>query len=144
MAIDVSTTRLSEPTNLEDQGLKDYLYQLLRELEFNFEDLITSLITLSTSGLTVTTITTTPVTLDANFNVILVDDDTIGGVATINLPSASENTGRVYEIKKIGSTANVIIDGASSETIDGAITLTLIAQYETVTLYCDGTEWFIL
>lgn len=64
------------------------------------------------------------------------------GAVTINLPAAASNTGRVIKVKRVGAN-NVVLDGNSSETIDGAATLTLDADYESVTLFCDGTGWNI-
>lgn len=90
----------------------------------------------------VTTVTTTSHTA-ANEHVILVDDDTAGAAVTVTLPAASGNSGLQYVIKKIGSTANVVIDGNGSETIDGATTATLTTQYEVMTVICNGTAWFI-
>jgi hypothetical protein len=63
---------------------------------------------------------------------------------TVNLPAAASNTGRIYNIKNIGAAATITIDPDASETIDGATTYTLTTQYESVTLQCDGTAWFIL
>jgi hypothetical protein len=63
---------------------------------------------------------------------------------TVNLPAAASNTGRIYNIKNIGAAATITIDPNASETIDGATTYTLTTQYESVTLQCDGTAWFIL
>jgi hypothetical protein len=63
---------------------------------------------------------------------------------TVNLPAAASNTGRVYNIKNIGAAATITIDPNAAETIDGATTYTLTTQYESVTLQCDGTAWFIL
>ena len=63
---------------------------------------------------------------------------------TVNLPAAASNTGRVYNIKNIGAAATITIDPNAAETIDGATTYTLTTQYESVTLQCDGSAWFIL
>jgi hypothetical protein len=63
---------------------------------------------------------------------------------TVNLPAAASNTGRIYNIKNIGAAATITIDPDASETIDGATTYTLTTQYESVTIQCDGTAWFIL
>lgn len=76
---------------------------------------------------------------------ILGDDDTATGIVTITLPAvASAGNGHVLHVKKIGSTANVVVDGNASETIDGATTATLTTQYEALTLLCDGTSWHII
>ena len=67
------------------------------------------------------------------------------GAITISLPAASGCAGRTYVIKKIsGALNNVVIDPNASENIDGASTRTLTAQYESVLIQSDGSNWFIL
>ena len=75
---------------------------------------------------------------------VMVDDDTVGGAVTINLPAVADSEGNIYSIKKLGTTGNVIVDANGSETIDGATTQTLTVQYTCIEVYCDGTEWFII
>lgn len=72
---------------------------------------------------------------------ILVDDDTAGSAVTITLPPVIDNSDKWVYIKKLGTTANVIADGNASETIDGATASTIISQYGTLALLCDGDEW---
>tara|TARA_R110001583_G_scaffold123825_1_gene275230 strand:- start:195 stop:695 length:501 start_codon:yes stop_codon:yes gene_type:complete len=91
-----------------------------------------------------TTVIATTATLSANNQTVIADDDTAAGVVTLTLPAVATSAGLTYSVKKVGSTANVVIDGAGAETIDGATTLTLSTQYDSTTLYCDGTEWFII
>jgi len=63
---------------------------------------------------------------------------------TITLPSVA-TVGRHYNIKKIDSTANTVtLDGNASETIDGATTLVLGAQYQSVTIVSDGSAWWVI
>ncbi len=90
------------------------------------------------------TLTTTSKTLSNEDYIILVDDDSAGSTVTITLPAAASNTGRAYYVKKQGTTADVIIDANASETIDGALTITLALQYESVVLGCNGSTWAIL
>ena len=91
----------------------------------------------------VETVTTTSATLGDDDYVILVDDDTAGSTVTITLPAAASHTGRVYHIKKLGTTASVVVDGNASETIDGGTTATLTAQFESISIVCDGSNWHI-
>ena len=50
-----------------------------------------------------------------------------------------------YQIKKIDASGNAVtIDGNGAETIDGAATQTLGAQYDSMTVFCDGTGWHII
>lgn len=79
----------------------------------------------------------------ADENVILCDASS--GAFTINLPAAASFTDRQYVIKKTDSSANAItIDGNSSETIDGATTQALTVQYQSITIACNGSNWFII
>lgn len=91
-----------------------------------------------------TSVTGTTHTVTAADTTILVDDDTAGGAVTISLLAAA-TAGDNYEltVKKLGTTGNVVIDGSGSETIDGATTATLATQYESVTLVCNGSAYFI-
>ena len=79
-----------------------------------------------------------------------VDDNTVlcNGTSagfTITLPASSGNSGLKYNIKKIDSSVNTItIDGNASETIDGNLTVSLSSQYDSYTIQCDGTNWYIL
>lgn len=70
------------------------------------------------------------------------------GQLTVTLPPVSGLGGRTYHIKKISATSSptndVVIDGNASETIDGATTYTLDIQYESVTLVCNGSAWYIV
>jgi len=64
---------------------------------------------------------------------------------TITLPAAVDNTGRIYNIKKVDATAyTVIVDGNGAEEIDGATTQTIVVQYDSLQIQCDGSQWFIL
>ncbi|MGE3278033.1 MAG: hypothetical protein AB7O67_23220 [Vicinamibacterales bacterium] len=81
---------------------------------------------------------TTTYTVTTSDNVL-----TASGTFTITLYAASGNTGRLLEIKNIG-TGTVTIDGNASETIDGETTYVLEQQYESVTLLCTGSGWVIL
>jgi hypothetical protein len=79
-------------------------------------------------------------TLNDTNNVVLVNNTTL---TTISLPPAANCTGRVYTIKRIGS-STVLIDPYSSETIDGSITYTLSSTYQKVTIVSNGINWYII
>jgi len=89
------------------------------------------------------TITASSDTLDdTNYTVLC---DCTSNAITINLPAASSSSWRVYNIKKIDSSANAItIDWNWSETIDWATTQLITWQYTNIKIQSDGTEWFIL
>ena len=75
-----------------------------------------------------------------------IECDASGGAFTITLPAvASTTTGKVYHIKKIDSSANVVtVDGNASETIDDGTTASITTQYECITIINNGSEWWII
>jgi hypothetical protein len=86
-------------------------------------------------------VSTTPVTLDVS-GPSMVSVSASGGARTVNLPAASGNAGQFYTIIKNDSSANTVtIDANSTETINGALTFVLTAQYQSVVLRCDGSNW---
>ena len=82
---------------------------------------------------------TTTSTISSDINLVT----TSGSNKTLTLPSVS--TGQIVYVKKVDSgTGNVIIQRGGSATIDGATTVSLYAQFESMTLACDGTNWHVV
>lgn len=84
--------------------------------------------------------------LDNSEDIYLCNDN-VGGVGfTVTLPLALNNAGRILKFIKIDANATTItLDGNGDETINGAATNThMQAQYQAITILCDGTQWFIL
>ena len=70
--------------------------------------------------------------------------DASGGSRVITLYAASGNSGRQVKVKKIDSSANTVtVDANSSEQIDGSTTQVIEAQYTSLSLVCDGSNWHI-
>jgi len=70
-----------------------------------------------------------------------------GGNVTVTLPDATTGdalAGRVVTIFKVDAANDVIIDGDGSQTINGATTVTMSAQYNYRTVMSNGTEWFVI
>jgi len=68
-----------------------------------------------------------------------------GAVTSLTLPTAQCVSGRTILIKDAGGNAgtnNITIDTQGSETIDGAAIYTLNTDYEAISLYSDGSNWF--
>lgn len=86
-------------------------------------------------------------TISSSGNILTSDSvvlgDSTSGDITLTLPAASGATGQRVKIKKIDASNLVIIDGNSSETIDGLADFTLSSQYSYVEVVCDGTEWHV-
>lgn len=64
------------------------------------------------------------------------------GTFTVTLYAASGNAGRCVTVKNIG-TGVLTVDANASETIDGALTKTISARYQSLTLVCDGSNWHL-
>ena len=71
---------------------------------------------------------------------------TVAGTCTITLTTAQVRSGRKIEIKDGGlnaGTNNISIVTEGSELIDGGASISLTADGNSVSLYSDGTNWFI-
>lgn len=89
------------------------------------------------------TSTSTDITANATHHTILVDAS--GAARTITLPTAASSNRRVYVIKKTDSSGNTVtIDGDGSETIDGATTNVISAQWSARAIQSNGTAWFVI
>ncbi len=76
----------------------------------------------------------------------LIRADATSGTLTVTLiAAATAGDGFMLAVKKIDSSGNaVIIDANASETIDGALTLSLSNQNEVAMLISNGTSWNIV
>lgn len=86
---------------------------------------------------------TTNQTLSGSNNIALFD--ATSAAITVTLPKAALHNSRVYSIKKTDSSANAVtVTPDGSETIDGAASYALSAQWKSLTIVSDGTQWLIL
>ena len=78
----------------------------------------------------------------SNFTMLV---SSISAASTLTLPPVSAASGNIFNIKRIDSSVyNTIIDGYSTETIDGSTSFTLTNQYDSITIHCDGIEWWVI
>ena len=96
----------------------------------------------SGSGYVVTNVTTT-YTATATTGSQIVLCNTTGGAFTVTLPTAVGNNATIT-IKKTAGTPNLTVDGNASETIDGGLTATIVAVYESITIISDNANWWII
>ena len=96
------------------------------------------------AGAPTVTAKTTTATLTVAEGGIITVTTAVAWIAT--LPAAFGNAGLWYTFKKTDAAANALtIDGSGVETIDGAATnATVDAQYDTMTIVCDGSNWHII
>ena len=67
------------------------------------------------------------------------------GAITVSLPPAATATGRIFFVKRVNAGANnVTVDPFGAETIDGAATHVLTAQWARVEFISNGTAWFLI
>lgn len=71
--------------------------------------------------------------------------DATEGNITVNLPTAADINGKLFEVIKSDSSINTItINANGSETINGLSSAALSAQYDILKIVSNGTEWFKL
>ncbi len=74
-----------------------------------------------------------------------VNCDSSSGTFTVTLPATANSKYQIYTIKKTDTSGVVVlIDGNAAETIDGDLTKSLNLQNESITIQCDGTNWYII
>jgi hypothetical protein len=79
-------------------------------------------------------------TLLATDNLLLVT-----AAATITLPTPTGLQGKTYNIKHMATNGlSVIVTAGGSITIDDDLTKTMIAKYTTLTVFTDGSNWYII
>jgi hypothetical protein len=80
----------------------------------------------------------------ANDNLLVAN---AGVDVTVTLPTAVGNSGKQYSIKKIDAGNTMFIASVLGQNIDGtnatATPLAVTVQYEAITLFSDGTQWWI-
>jgi len=69
-----------------------------------------------------------------------------GAGVTATLPTAADNGGRFLTFVKANADATALtLDGEGAETINGnATNAEMDAQYDTMTIFCNTSEWFIV
>ena len=83
-------------------------------------------------------------TFTADYRGMIKCDCTSNAIA-VTLPNATFASGAVYVIKKSDSSAHAVTIGTTaSQTIDGASTQTLSAQYSEMGVFSDGQNWNII
>jgi hypothetical protein len=91
-----------------------------------------------------TTVTSGTTALGATHSTVFAN--ATAGNITLNLPAASGLAGLTYTVFKIDATANTVtVDGNSSETIGGDLTVVLggNASNSQLVIVCDGSNWAI-
>lgn len=67
------------------------------------------------------------------------------GARTVNLPTAAGIAGKIFFIKKVDSSLNTVtIYPAGSETIDGATTRVINAQWAGIQIISSGVNWYVI
>jgi hypothetical protein len=86
---------------------------------------------------------TTSYTLTQDDHTVL--SDATAGAMTISLPSPTGIAGRVYVIKKIDASVNIVkVRCSGTDTIDGNTERNLTVKYESIKIQTDGTNWYII
>lgn len=69
----------------------------------------------------------------------------VANAVTITLPNATTNIEKIYVVKRVDSSANIVtINTTSSQTIDGSLSVTISTQYKSLMFQSNGTSWDII
>jgi len=79
-------------------------------------------------------------TLTNGNSIVLVN--ATSGSRTITLPAPT--SGKIFNIKKIDSSANTVTISPPSGTIDGSASRVIFSQYDSLTITSDGTNYFLI
>ena len=106
-------------------------------------------LSVASSGTVICTIggvNTTVVTKSGNYDILPTDNlILVTAAATMTLPATGGLQGKTYYIKDMATNGvAVVVDTTGGKTIDGQSSLTLIAKYTTLTVFTDGSNWFII
>jgi len=85
--------------------------------------------------------------LTVNDDILHVTYTSTAAVTSLTLPTAQVVDGRTIVIKDAGgeaATNNITIDTEGSETIDGRAIYTMNNDYESITIYSDGSNWYVI
>ena len=88
------------------------------------------------------TYTTGTTALDTNFEGH--KGNTAGGNVIITLPAANTQKGKKYYFVKLGSSHTMRINAATGESINATDHFILNTNYDSHTIICDGTQWYII
>jgi hypothetical protein len=88
------------------------------------------------------TYTTGTSSLDTNFEGHI--GNTAGGSVILNLPAVATQKGKKYYFVKSGASHTFRINAYTGESINGADHFLLNTNYDSHTIICDGTQWFII
>lgn len=66
------------------------------------------------------------------------------GNVVASLPTAESSKWKVFTVKKVDGINQVEVTANGIETIDGFNPYNLTVQYQSVTIYSDGTDWHII
>lgn len=90
-------------------------------------------------GLVTKVFADSPYSVGATDEVVLAN--AVGGVIVVTLPTPT--LGRLVTVKKTDASANAVTISAGANTIDGAGTRGLAAQFNAATAVADGANWFV-
>ncbi len=69
--------------------------------------------------------------------------DATGGNVTLTLP-ASPTTGELHNIKRKDGSGNLCVIDGNGKTIDGGASVPMASQYLGISVYYDGTQWWVI
>lgn len=116
------------------------LRTLFRDLDRTFKNIYDDLSKMGSGYFPITSVSSAYTAADDDFTILV---DASGGSVTVTLPDTAGRDGKIYNIKKVDSSANTVV---VSGTIDGSASYTLINPNESISVHASELEaaWFII
>jgi hypothetical protein len=82
----------------------------------------------------------------ADVNKVILSTGGAGGITvTLPDPTLAAVIGKPIDIKKVDAAAGgITVDNFAAETIDGATSVLIASQYQSISVVSDGTNWHII
>lgn len=122
---------LSNKSTTTTLGTSNTLYPTQNAVKTYVDTAVGSVVATKTGAYVITTSDST-----------ILADTTSAGFA-VTLPTAVGSTKR-YTIKKIASANTLTINTTSSQTIDGSTSIAITAQYESISVVSDNSNWHVV
>ena len=86
--------------------------------------------------------------ISASASIAITDDvvfaDVSSSSVTLTMPTAAGNGGKKITIKRKTGTNSLMVSAQSGQTIDGSQNLSILYNYQSVTLASDNSNWYII
>jgi hypothetical protein len=142
---DLEFVEFETKSELADANAGQYKFKVDESLILTIDD--DGIVVEGGMRMRVTEVTAATYDLASNDYILDVTYTATGAVTSLTIPTAQTVAGRIIVIKDSAGNAgtnNITVDTEGGQNIDGSATAIISGDYDSITLYCDGNNWFII